>query len=195
MSRYVRRARDQFHTVRDDVVKKQLQSVRGELRHSSRSKTSASAGSFKFSDIDGNDHGEALPETSFESKSDSEQHKSFLFDDDDGDDIQNSRNGPSKPSFEKEQGPIDTSAHNNGTTLQKKTSFDDPSSLFSENFIEEDFFGDTQSKSKGSKSSSKHDAFDDLFDITDDSQSLAPDCSHSNDNHLEVVNPTTSCTR
>lgn len=166
MSRYVRRARDQFNTVRDDVVKKQLQSVKGELRHASRSKPStASAGSFKFSDMDSQDTHFEQP-SSINSTAD--QQKSFLFDDNEDDEVDTtSRYSPPKSrSLFEDEDPLNNpaiSTDDNRTTSQKKTLFDDPDSLFGDD-LEEDFFTETRSK----KRSNKQSTFDDLFDIPGD---------------------------
>ncbi len=58
MSKIIRKARSQLHSVKDEGIKRQFQAARNDLKHKRRTNTSrnASAGpGFKFSDIDSND--------------------------------------------------------------------------------------------------------------------------------------------
>ena len=58
MSKIIRKARSQLHSVKDEGIKRQFQAARNDLKHKRRTNTSrnASAGpGFKFSDIDNND--------------------------------------------------------------------------------------------------------------------------------------------
>lgn len=52
MSKYIKKARNQLHSVREDVVRRQIQSAKGELRHKYPRPPSHGTSGFKFSDID-----------------------------------------------------------------------------------------------------------------------------------------------
>ena len=55
MSKYIKKARNQLHSVREDVVRRQIQSAKGDLRHKYPRPPSHGTSGFKFSEIDNMD--------------------------------------------------------------------------------------------------------------------------------------------